>query len=536
MSYTMVLCLLAWGALLMTGCAKSDHMDEIQMGSKPDTPVQPTDDEVMKKLKEIPGISDVSILYSASDPKDYGYIFYVEQLKDHNNANAGTYKQRCFMTFKSYDSPVVMETNGYAIPDALDEIDNEQDSVTYLKANYIEVEHRYFGQSLPEPFEDTNFTYLYTYQAAADLHHLVTLLQKHLFPRTNKWVSTGVSKSGITSALYAYYSDKNGWNDIDLFMPFCAPFLKGSTESCTDESVGSYLINNCGKGFPEGSTEAKAYQHLRALPAAITGHAPLRAACLRKFHQEETDRYKDLLGYYDGEKLEKAATAGVIGVFYNHLLSYFQKVPFSSWAKYVPDPAKATAPDADYVDFFNVTDFIFMGDKELEDRVSKDQKKAVATRSALDDSGILLYRKADPSMPYYLQAYRELGSYVLDYSLVDGTYLTKDFANEVSYLASADCQFSKRYPGQWDGGKLMTDVHNWAATTNSQPIAFVYSYHDAWTGGAIENTANDPSRKVWVITNLIGIHLNEFLKEDRCDQKASKAIKDVIKSVLNIGE
>ena len=98
----------------------------------------------------------------------------------------------------------MLDTEGYFLQDSLDNTEVRQDLVKYLKANYISIEHRYFGTSLPEDFENTDFTYLYTDQAAADMHNVVTLLQKHLFPRTNKWVATGVSKSGITSALYAY--------------------------------------------------------------------------------------------------------------------------------------------------------------------------------------------------------------------------------------------------------------------------------------------------------------------------------------------
>lgn len=152
-------------------------------------------------------------------------------------------------------------------------------------------------------------------------------------------------------------------------------------------------------------------------------------------------------------------------------------------------------------------------------------------------NGVLEYRKSYPqSMPYHLQAYRELGGYVLDFSLVDGSYLTKKLAEDVNYLSSDACQFSKRFPGQWDGGELMADVHKWAAKTTKQPVIFVYSYNDPWTGSAVEDAVNDPSRQVWKVMNLIGTHTNEFLSKDKCDEKASQTIKNAIKSVLNIGE
>lgn len=40
----------------------------------------------------------------------------------------------------------------------------------FLNANWVEIEYRYFGNSLPEPLEDMNLTYLYSDQAAVDIH------------------------------------------------------------------------------------------------------------------------------------------------------------------------------------------------------------------------------------------------------------------------------------------------------------------------------------------------------------------------------
>ena len=533
-NYTMAFCLMAWGTQLLTGCAESEHVDEYVFSKSSKPSDKPTGDEVTQKMEKVPGISDVTIQYSEKNPDEYGYYFNVEQLKDHKNPNGGTFKQRCFLSFKGWDSPVVLDTEGYAMNDSIDEMDDDQDLVKHLKANYISVEHRYFGTSLPEDFENTDFNYLYTDQAAADLHDVVTLLQKHLFPRTNKWVATGVSKSGITSALYAYYSDKNNWNDIDLFIPFCAPFIKGTEESCSDIAPGTYLINVCGNGYAAGSAEAVAYQRLRALPAAICSNKPLRDACLREYHQQHSYYYKELLGYYEGTQLEKAATAGVLQTFYTNLFAYFSYIQFSLWANRVPDPAKATAPNATAEDISAVVEFVFMGDKELSRQIKEELEKS-STRGALDDNGVLEYRKSYPQfMPYHLQAYRELGGYVLDFSLVDGSYLTKKLAEDVNYLSSDACQFSKRFPGQWDGGKLMADVHKWAATTTKQSVIFVYSYNDPWTGSAVADAVNDPSRKVWKVMNLLGTHANEFLSKDKCDEKASQTIKNAIKTVLNI--
>ena len=142
-NYTMVCCLLAWGTQFLTSCAESDHMDEYAYnGNGQKTPEKPSSDEITEKLEKIPGISDVTIQYSKSNPEEYGYYFNVEQLKDHKNPKGGTFKQRCFLMFKGYDRPVVLDTEGYVLQDSLDNTEVRQDLVKYLKANYISIEHR----------------------------------------------------------------------------------------------------------------------------------------------------------------------------------------------------------------------------------------------------------------------------------------------------------------------------------------------------------------------------------------------------------
>lgn len=118
--------------------------------------------------------------------------------------------------------------------------------------------------------------------------------------------------------------------------------------------------------------------------------------------------------------------------------------------------------------------------------------------------------------------------------MVDGTWLTPQFASQVGYLQTVEDMFCNRYPGQWDGGQLMTTIHNWAKTQNTKPIIFVYSYNDPWTGAAIEDAAADPSRKVWKVLRLIGTHSGDFLDPYHCEDQASQAIKDAINSVLGL--
>ena len=98
---------------------------------------------------------------------------------------------------------------------------------------------------MPEPFENLEFNYLSSEQASADLHVIVSALkQTGLFD--GKWMSTGVSKSGITTALYAYYDELNNWNDMDVYVPFCAPFIPGLDQL----EVSNYIEDEIIKDLP----------------------------------------------------------------------------------------------------------------------------------------------------------------------------------------------------------------------------------------------------------------------------------------------
>jgi len=114
-----------------------------------------------------------------------------------------------------WNNPSVYLDNWY-IPDGMNEV-----AVKY-KGNWLCLEHRYFGKSVP-----TNYwrrvEYCTAEEAAADFHALISALKTSL---QGKWVMSGVSKGGIVTAnQQAFYPD-----DADLFMPYSAPFCDGMND------------------------------------------------------------------------------------------------------------------------------------------------------------------------------------------------------------------------------------------------------------------------------------------------------------------
>ncbi len=139
---------------------------------------------------------------------DASYELRIQQLLDHQDSSKGFFEQRVFLNHKGYERPTVIVTQGYA---------NDRNGIygptKLLKANQINVEHRFFGESIPDSMD---YRYLNLEQATADLHYIKTLF-KDIY--TKPWISTGISKGGQTTIMYRYFYP----NDVRVSMPFVAP-------------------------------------------------------------------------------------------------------------------------------------------------------------------------------------------------------------------------------------------------------------------------------------------------------------------------
>ncbi|RMG86747.1 MAG: hypothetical protein D6714_03655 [Bacteroidetes bacterium] len=142
------------------------------------------------------------------------YELKIRQPIDHQHPEKGYFYQRAFLTHAGFDRPTVIATEGY------NRSKNRMYELTrLLHANQLDVEHRYFGASVPDSLD---YTYLNFAQATADLHHINQLFRQ-LYP--GKWVSTGISKGGTTTIFYRYFYP----DDVDVSVPYVAP-VNYSTE------------------------------------------------------------------------------------------------------------------------------------------------------------------------------------------------------------------------------------------------------------------------------------------------------------------
>lgn len=192
--------------------------------------------EFEERLSLIPGIQITP--RTNSNFSGYYEISLLQPL-DHSKPNAHLFRQRIFIGFQNFSAPNVMVTDGYAINYAAsNDFSNELSSG--FKANLIVVEHRFFGNSIPDTLD---WNLLTTKQAADDDHAIKLMLDSIL---SGKWISTGISKGGQAALAYkVFYPD-----DVVATVVYGTAVKNGA--SITSDSILKKLSQtDCGERMDE---------------------------------------------------------------------------------------------------------------------------------------------------------------------------------------------------------------------------------------------------------------------------------------------
>jgi hypothetical protein len=164
------------------------------------------------------------IFEEISTPLGYeaAYELKIKQPLDHENPEKGYFYQRAFLSHKGFERPTVMVTQGYS-----SSRNRVGEVAELLTANQIDIEHRFFGESIPD---SVDYQYLTLEQATADLHHINEIF-KLIY--SGKWISTGISKGGQTTIFYRYFYP----NDVNVSIPYVAPL----NLSLEDDRIYTFL-------------------------------------------------------------------------------------------------------------------------------------------------------------------------------------------------------------------------------------------------------------------------------------------------------
>ncbi len=183
--------------------------------------------QLKQKLEELKSDFDFSFEELKTDNKfSEKYLIDFTQQLDYSGRSNSNFTQRVFISHRNFKSPVVFITEGYDANHA--KKDNfESELASYLNANQVCIEHRYFGESKP----DSIVWEFLTVENAANDHHRIAKFIRQIY--SGKIISTGISKGGQTTNFFEYFYPE----DADICVPYVAP-LNFSTE---DKRVYSFL-------------------------------------------------------------------------------------------------------------------------------------------------------------------------------------------------------------------------------------------------------------------------------------------------------
>ncbi len=164
--------------------------------------------DIQSQLRHLPGVVDVRLSDGRESEKG-SYEITFEQPLDTSKPKGPKFEQRVVLHHARFDAPVLLLTEGYWV------MRGEGGELRRMLGgpNFVTVEHRFFGQSIPNPIRWESLT---VRNAADDMHRIVTAL-KQLYK--GRWISTGVSKSGQTSLFYKCFYP----NDVDATVAYSAP-------------------------------------------------------------------------------------------------------------------------------------------------------------------------------------------------------------------------------------------------------------------------------------------------------------------------
>ncbi|KAG9041287.1 hypothetical protein FS837_012468 [Tulasnella sp. UAMH 9824] len=156
---------------------------------------------------------------SAVGNNGINFEYWFDQLIDHNNPSAGTFKQRYFFSDQYWTgdgAPIILQTPGETSADGWwSQLQNghmQNKMMGELGAAGVILEHRYWGKSLPVPDLTTqNLQWLTVEQGVEDLKYFAQNVQLPLSvtstqPDRAPWVNVGCGYSGI---LAAYTQEKH---------------------------------------------------------------------------------------------------------------------------------------------------------------------------------------------------------------------------------------------------------------------------------------------------------------------------------------
>lgn len=389
-------------------------------------------EEILKKLQQIPQISDIKKLEVESF--DEYYQFWFEQPVDHTDATKGKFKQKVLLGHKQSEAPVIVELEGYNLWS-----EKAGELAELFKGNQLTIEHRFFDQSVPEggiPWE-----YLTIKQAADDQHEIIQAIKKNVYP-LSQWISTGISKGGQTTIFHRYFYPQ----DVDISVPYVAPlnlqYVDPRLEKFLDK-LGT-TRNNLESIFGGGSTQEDCHYDIR----------DFQILCFEN-KNELLPRFRKMIA-------EKGYTYQTVGGEERALNLIILEYPFSfwQWGNNCKD-----IPSVEESDWDEIFDYLMK----------------VSTPDFFEDKYI------DRMRPFFYAALTEMGMY---------DYKVKPFKKYLNEKEDIDFSFAMPQGVEKKpfNEAQMQAINKWLQT-DAERILFVYGGSDPWYATGVDLKKNWKCRK-----------------------------------------
>ena len=475
-------------SFLLVGCtpSKKEHEEEVV----PPTPeVDPHSFKTIKeRLNALDAVDSVSYLGTS---KKFASVYRVKfkQYIDHNNKNLGTFTQTVELGFNGFDKPNVYVSSGYMISDSNYSYSAGENELAFLlKSNYVFVEHRYFNESLPVDIDyddPETWKYLTTAQAAADAHEIVTQFKRIL---DGKWVSTGASKGGMTTELYAYYYP----GEMDLYLPYVAPFCK----SFADTRFFKFIYEEAGD-LQYGETKAE--QMRNDILSFQLKMLEWRDTLAPKFYQDGITMGCNYSSYATQDRIYDASVLEFSVGFWQY-----------------------------YQQYSTITSCLKMSESTATQLANKQNSFYQAFTGIISPADVDMNNEFTP---YYIQAYQELGNYGYDFSYIrnalpEGVTLTVTEQEEADLMWKLVMNESQLSIGHKE--LMEPKISNMLATTNDQFI-ILYGSSDPWYSVRPEDVTNRENISIYVNT-----HYPHTTSISNYDQMTKSEILNKIKTILEI--
>jgi hypothetical protein len=324
-------------------------------------------------------------------------------------------------------------------------------------------------------------------QQSDDRHAIVTAIKgSGIISKSSKWLSTGGSKGGETTAFYAYHYP----NEMDAYVPFVAPFLL----STIDTRPFTYILE-----------EGHIGNNMQKVKAAF------RAFFRNKELQEQTAELfrkdKKLGSQYSVNDL----CLSLMLIIYDNHFQKMSYVPYTKWLPLVPKEGDSAEKFYKYIMADATTRYSGDSNTEYDTRVDGFYDLEGNSNAFDLDTANLVKARTRATVttkerfnPYEVQCAKELGASQNVYSWVVDLVSPLD----MSRLNAPVCD-PKKFGVNYDGGAFIRQFLSGMKISDCY-MFFVYGLQDPWTGACIPEEYLGKNSQILFIKD--GIH-NDFIAQ-----------------------